>query len=67
MLREPQHERHGVMTFKYLAVRPETVEGRMAIFSHDHEVAWFDKLTMSGSKPLTLRPSKGSAPSEPPR
>jgi hypothetical protein len=55
------------MTFKYLAVRPETVEGRMAIFSHDHEVAWFDKLTMSGSKPLTLRPSKGSAPSEPPR
>ena len=39
MLREPQHERDGVnQKFKYLAVRPERVEGRMAIFSHVHRV-----------------------------
>jgi hypothetical protein len=33
MLREPQHEREDLnQEFKYLAVRPERVEGRMAIF-----------------------------------
>jgi hypothetical protein len=31
------------------------------------EFAWFDKLTMSGRKPLTLSLSKGAAPSVPPR
>ena len=35
MLREPQRERDDVnQEFKYLAVRPEHIEGRMAIFSH---------------------------------
>jgi hypothetical protein len=38
VLREPQHERDSMMVFKYLAARPEPVEGRVAIFSHDHRV-----------------------------
>jgi len=35
----------------------------MKIHRRDTEIAWFDKLTMSGRKPLTLSLSKGSAPS----